>query len=235
MAGVVTFDAEWILVYTSVIMMGLRFLAGPIVHALQPLPLLIVSCILAIAGLAALSGASGTAMIFVAATLYALGKTFFWPTMLGIVSEQTPKGGALTLNAVSGIGMLAVGVLGFPLIGALQANKEISEVSKVDAPGLVANGELVEGATEAKKIYQIIPYSVLSTEVVEEKLASASPETKGAVQAARDGSAPKALMSMTIFPLMMLIAYIGIFMYFKSRGGYKPIELDSGVGSSSDD
>ena len=131
--------------------------------------------------------------------------------------------------------MLAVGVLGFPLIGALQANKEISEVSKVDAPGLVANGDLVEGATEAKKIYQIIPYSVLSTEVVEEKLASASPETKDAVDAARKGSAPKALMSMTIFPLMMLIAYIGIFMYFKSRGGYKPIELDSGGGSSSDD
>jgi hypothetical protein len=152
MAGAVSFDAGWILVYTSVIMMGLRFLAGPIVHALQPLPLLIVSCILAIAGLAALSGANGVAMIFVAATLYALGKTFFWPTMLGIVSEQTPKGGALTLNAVSGIGMLAVGVLGFPLIGALQANKEISEVSKVDAPGLVANGALVEDATEAKSI-----------------------------------------------------------------------------------
>jgi hypothetical protein len=69
MAGAVTFDPGWILVYTSVIMMGLRFLAGPIVHALQPLPLLIVSCVLAIAGLAALSGASGTGMIFVAAFL----------------------------------------------------------------------------------------------------------------------------------------------------------------------
>jgi hypothetical protein len=194
-----------------------------------------VSCVLAIAGLAALSGASGTGMIFVAATLYALGKTFFWPTMLGIVSEQTPKGGALTLNAVSGIGMLAVGVLGFPLIGALQANKEISEVSKVDAPGLVANGDLVEGTTDAKNIYSIINYSVLNDDVVEEKLASASPETKDAVDAARKGSAPKALMSMTIFPLSMLIAYIGILMYFKSRGGYKPIELDVSGGSSSDD
>ena len=75
MAGAVSFDAGWILVYTSVIMMGLRFLAGPIVHALQPLPLLIVSCILAIAGLAALSGANGVAMIFVAATLYAVSYT----------------------------------------------------------------------------------------------------------------------------------------------------------------
>jgi hypothetical protein len=27
-------------------------------------------------------------MIFVAATLYAVGKSFFWPTMLGVVAEQ---------------------------------------------------------------------------------------------------------------------------------------------------
>ena len=43
------------------------------------------------------------ALIFLAATLYGFGKTFFWPTMLGVVSEQTPKGGALTLNAISGL------------------------------------------------------------------------------------------------------------------------------------
>ena len=112
MASVVSFHAGWILVYTSVIMMVLRFFAGPIVHKLSPLGLLALSAVLAIVGLLALSGAKGVAMIFAAATLYALGKTFFWPTMLGVVSEQTPKGGALTLNAISGIGMLAVGVLG---------------------------------------------------------------------------------------------------------------------------
>ncbi len=236
MAGAVSFDAGWILVYTSVIMMGLRFLAGPIVHALNPLPLLIISSILAIAGLAALSGANGVALIFVAATLYALGKTFFWPTMLGIVSEQTPKGGALTLNAVSGIGMLAVGVLGFPLIGAFQANKEITEVEKIEVPGLVQNGSLINEAKEEGKMYlDLVSYDKINKSIVEEKLTSASPETKDAVQAARDGSAPKALLNMCIFPLSMLIAYIGIYMYFKSRGGYKPIELDSEGGSSSDD
>ena len=117
-----------------------------------------MSCILAIAGLAALS-AAGTAMIFLAATLYALGK-IFGPTMLGIVSEQT-QGGALTLNAASGIECRCY-VLGFPLIGALQANKEISEVSKTNAPGLVENGEIVGDATEEKSIYQIINYSTLN-------------------------------------------------------------------------
>src|SRR5262249_5921613 len=105
------FHPGWILVYTSAIMMVLRFFAGPIVHSLSPLGLLAVSSLLAIVGLYSLSFAAG-AMIFIAATLYGFGKTFFWPTMLGVVSEQMPKGGALTLNAISGIGMLAVGTLG---------------------------------------------------------------------------------------------------------------------------
>jgi MFS transporter, DHA2 family, metal-tetracycline-proton antiporter len=28
-----------------------------------------------------------------------------------------------------------------------------------------------------------------------------------------------------ILPAFMLLCYIGIFLYFKSRGGYKPVEL----------
>jgi MFS family permease len=75
----------WVLIYTSAIMMVLRFFAGPIVHAMSPLGLLAGSAVLAIAGLVLLSGANGLTMIFGAATLYAFGKTFFWPTMLGVV------------------------------------------------------------------------------------------------------------------------------------------------------
>ncbi|MGY8688534.1 MAG: MFS transporter, partial [Verrucomicrobiales bacterium] len=63
MENAVSFHGGWILVYTSVIMMVLRFFAGPIVHKLSPLGLLIVSAVLAIAGLFALSGASGVAII----------------------------------------------------------------------------------------------------------------------------------------------------------------------------
>ncbi|HLJ10525.1 MAG TPA: hypothetical protein VKU82_05015, partial [Planctomycetaceae bacterium] len=55
--------------------------------------------------------------IFLAATVYGLGKTFFWPTMLGVVGERFPKGGALTMGTTAGIGMLSAGLLGGPLIG----------------------------------------------------------------------------------------------------------------------
>ena len=111
-----------------------------------------------------------------------------------------------------------------------------TEVEKIEVPGLVQNGSLINEAKEEGKMYlDLVSYDKINKSIVEEKLTSASPETKDAVQAARDGSAPKALLNMCIFPLSMLIAYIGIYMYFKSRGGYKPIELDSEGGSSSDD
>src|ERR1051325_891992 len=84
------FHGGWVLVYTSAIMMVLRFCAGPIVHKLSPLGLLATCATLAILGLTALSKTAGAGMaaIFAAATLYACGKTFFWPTMLGLTSEQ---------------------------------------------------------------------------------------------------------------------------------------------------
>ena len=217
MEGVVKFHPGWILVYTSVIMMILRFQAGPIVHALKPLGLLAVSAVLAIAGLTWLAGAEGVAMIFAAATLYAFGKTFFWPTMLGVVSEQTPKGGALTLNAISGIGMLAVGTLGFPYIGVLQtkvqqeAIVQSAEVAQA-IDGLVVNGEVT--AKTAKKIYEVLRYETVDDDQVAALITKLPAEkqepAKELLKSVREKSNQKALGSMAIFPAIMLLAYIGL-------------------------
>jgi len=224
------FHPGWVLVYTSAIMMVLRFYAGPIVHKLQPLPLLAISALLAIAGLYTLSFTEGM-VIFVAATLYGVGKTFFWPTMLGVVSEQTPKGGALTLNAISGIGMLAVGTLGFPYIGALQDGKQIESITGNDA--IVAQAPSLKDGnfTTSKSIYEVIKYDAvddvaltarLSQDIQDpEKLKSINEE----ISKARGGSAQGALADMAIFPVIMLVAYLILLFHFKNKGGYKPIEL----------
>ena len=66
-----------------------------------------------------MSSVSGS-LIFGAFVLYAIGQTFYWPTVLGFVSEQFPKGGAMTLNTVSAMGLLTVGIFGFPFLGAAQ-------------------------------------------------------------------------------------------------------------------
>src|SRR5262249_29585212 len=104
-------------VWTSGLMFILRFFAGPIVHQISPLGLLFVSALLVAAGLVLLGTVEGIAMIVLAATVYGLGKTFFWPTMLGVVSERFPRGGAVTLGMIGGIGMLSAGLLGGPGIG----------------------------------------------------------------------------------------------------------------------
>lgn len=221
----------WILVYTSLIMMVLRFFAGPIIHRLSPLGLLAISAVLAIVGLYALSSATGM-MIVVAASLYALGKTFFWPTMLGVVSEQTPKGGAVTLNAISGIGMLAVGTLGFPFIGVLQVNNEnaalvASDEVKSAVPGLVSADKLT--VLEPRNIYEVIEYEAISADklkaVVEKLPEGQQAEAKATVGELRSKSKQGALADMAYFPLIMLVAYLLLILYFKSKGGYKPVEI----------
>jgi MFS family permease len=104
-------------IWTSGLMFVLRFFAGPIVHKISPLGLLFFSACLGCAGLLLFGDATGIALCVLAATVYGLGKTFFWPTMLGVVSEQFPRGGAVTLGAVGGVGMLSAGLLGTPGIG----------------------------------------------------------------------------------------------------------------------
>lgn len=235
MEGVVKFHPGWVLVYTSAIMCVLRFYAGPIVHKLSPLGLLVLSSILAIAGLLWLAGANGAFIIFAAATLYALGKTFFWPTMLGVVSEQTPKGGALTLNAISGIGMLAVGTLGFPYIGVLQTQEQqdaLASSPKVAeiTPTLVQDGKFT--ALTDKNIYEILEYKAIDDAVVT-KTIEALPEDKqeeatAVIKETKEQSNQKALGKMALFPGIMLACYIALLLFFRTKGGYKPVELETG-------
>lgn len=112
-------DAGWVLVYTATIMMVLRFCIAPIVKVLKPLGVLFASALLAACGLYFLSTVEGV-MILVMATIYGTGQCFFWPVTLGLVAEQFPRGGALTLNAIAGVGMLGVGILGSQLLGFWQ-------------------------------------------------------------------------------------------------------------------
>lgn len=120
-------------IWTSALMFVLRFFAGPIVHKISPLGLLFVSACLGAIGLYLLGNSSSIAMCIIAATVYGFGKTFLWPTMLGVVSERFPKGGALTLGTVGGIGMLSAGLLGGPGIGYFQDYFAKMKLEQLDA------------------------------------------------------------------------------------------------------
>ncbi len=107
-------------VYTSGLMFALRFFGGPIEQRLSPLGLLCLSGVFGCIGLTLLGNATGVVLCVLAATVYALGKTFLWPTMLAVASERFPRGGALVIGMMGGVGMLSAGELGARGIGFKQ-------------------------------------------------------------------------------------------------------------------
>jgi MFS family permease len=123
-------------IWVNVLMFTLRFFAGPIVHKISPVGLLLASAVIGTTGLWLL-GCSWTTTTWLwlgAATIYGLGKTFYWPTMLGVISERFPKGGALALGFSGGVGMLAAGLLGGPGIGYFQDYAAVQQL-KSDPKG----------------------------------------------------------------------------------------------------
>lgn len=120
-------------VWTNALMFTLRFFAGPIVHKINPVGLLLVSAILGCAGLYLLGQAFvDTVPLYIAAvTVYGIGKTFYWPTLLGVISERFPKAGALALGLSGGIGMISAGVLGGPGIGYKQDYAAVDKLKQL--------------------------------------------------------------------------------------------------------
>jgi fucose permease len=106
-----------LLVWISGIMALARQFGGTLIHNLKSTVVLLSSASLAFIGLLLLGYTSGV-MIFVAAAVFALGVAFFWPSMLGFVSENIPQSGALGLAIMGGIGFLG-GAIAQPVLGAI--------------------------------------------------------------------------------------------------------------------
>ena len=95
-----------------------RGFAGPIVHRINTTGMLMFSAVVSMIGLLMLSYFSGAALTYVSAFVFAIGICFFWPTMLGFVSEKMPETGALGLSIFGGAGMLSTSIF-LPISGML--------------------------------------------------------------------------------------------------------------------
>lgn len=135
---IVSGQGLYLFMWASAIMFVLRFFAGPIVEKINPFGLLLCSACIGALGLYLIGMSAGAppdaaiVSVWAAVTIYGLGKSFYWPTMLGIVGEQFPRGGAITMGAVGGAGMLSAGLLGGPGIGYMQdyfASQRLQELS----------------------------------------------------------------------------------------------------------
>jgi len=221
----------WAIVLSAFIMMVLRFFAAVPLKFMSPPGLLLLSSVFSIVGLYVLSGATGL-MIFLAFVLYAIGQTFYWPTMLGLVSERFPRGGAMTLNTVSALGLLTVGIFGFPFLGAVKDNFDAQTVKK-EAPVLYEKYEIPDQSFFGWKYNSIKAGEVLADETFVAAEAATDAE-KAAIETARtelkgkiDKSARRTIRVAAALPLTMAIAFGLIILWFKMHGGYKPIELQS--------
>ena len=119
-------------IYTSVLMTVLRFFAGPIVEKISSLGLLLASALIGAVGLYLISMGTSTAFMFLAATIYAAGKTFLWPTMLGVLGERFPQSATVGMAIMGSVGMLSAGLLGGPGIGYKQdyyASQKLQEIA----------------------------------------------------------------------------------------------------------
>jgi putative membrane-bound dehydrogenase-like protein len=115
-----------VLVWISGWMVVLRLLASHFVERLAPTGMLLTAAVLTGSGLFLLSFAAGTWSAFAAATVFAWGVAFFFPTMVGVVSERMPKTGSLGIVLTAGIGLGMSGAVGVPLMGKL-ADRYLAE------------------------------------------------------------------------------------------------------------
>jgi hypothetical protein len=128
-----------LLVYVSILMFVMRHFAGALVHKLAPVGVLWLSCLLASAGLVALSIAQSPLTGFLAATIWGTGVCYMWPTMLAAASERFPRGGALLMGLMGTAGTLSIYFV-IPRMGA------IFDTTKVGAAGGEAQFNALKGA-----------------------------------------------------------------------------------------
>jgi hypothetical protein len=187
----------------------------------------------------------------IAATVYGIGKTFLWPTMLAVVSEQFPKGGAITIGAAGAAGMLSAGLLGGPGIGFLQDQNASAQLAKADpavyeryrAPkeneflwmktvGLdgAKVGVLEDGGKEATRALELMrkeqakPEALAAQQALVDwwSRAQASAATdKPLIEAAGLFGGRQALALTALVPAAMFACYALLLGWFRMRGGYQ--------------
>lgn len=218
-------EGKILFVFTSAVMFGLRFCADFIEKklGLKPVGILLVCSILACLGLILTSKVDSFGMALLALTVYGVGKTFFWPTMLAVASDRFPRSGAVAISIMGGIGMLSAGLMGSPGLGYAK-DRFAGEALKSTSP------ELFEEYRAGKPSgFLFLPEAtgLDGTKVGEIQKVDAdkrTPEQKQVIAASIAGDR-RTLVADAAIPATMAVIYLGLLIYFQSIGGYKPVSI----------
>ena len=218
-------QGKWLFIWTSSIMFGLRFAAHWIEKnlGLSPVGILLVCSILAVIGLQMASVMQTFGMALLALGIYAIGKTFFWPTMLAVASDRYPRTGAVAISIMGGIGMLSAGMIGGPGLGYAK-DRFAAEALQASNPELYAQ---VENTESPSKFLFLKEVNAIDGKALEEASKAEDPTSdQQAIAAAGQAGDRKTLKADSAIPAAMAVIYLLILLYFKSIGGYKPVHID---------
>jgi MFS family permease len=214
-------------VFTSLLMFSLRFCADFIERHLKisPIGLLFICASLAVIGLWLVSGINTFTGAMMALAVYAVGKTFFWPTMLAVVGDRFPRTGAVAMSIMGGIGMMSAGLLGGPGLGYAK-DRFTAEHLQATAPAIY---EQYKAPTPSRFLFLEEVHGLDGTKLSEaQQAATKTPEQQTVVQASIVGDR-ETLKADSFIPLAMALIYMGLFFYFKSIGGYRAVHIEGGA------
>ncbi len=215
-------------VWASAIMFVLRFCAEFIETRLKlsPIGLLLVCSVLAFVGLNMAAGITTFLGAMVAYGIYAVGKTFFWPTMLAVVGDRFPSSGAVAMSIMGGIGMMAAGVLGGPGLGYGKDRFAAAELESQDA----AVYQEYKADTESKFLFlkKVNGIDGAKLGAIQGKIGAGETLTAAEekVHKASIVGDRKTLRADALIPATMAVIYIILLIYFKGIGGYKRVSID---------
>lgn len=121
-----------VLVYVSAIMFIMRHFAGALAHRFSDMGLLLMCTVPAAIGLYLLSIANSPLTALVAATLWAFGVCFMWPTMLAAASRRYPKAGPWGIGLIGFAGAMAIYFV-LPQLGKVYDNAKLAKAGGKDA------------------------------------------------------------------------------------------------------
>jgi MFS family permease len=220
-----TSEGKILFVCTSLFMFLLRFCADFIEKSLKvsPVGLLVICASLACVGLNLVSGIQTFVGAILALAVYALGKTFFWPTMLAVVGDRFPRTGAIAMSIMGGIGMMSAGLLGGPGLGYAKDRFTTEHLTSV-APAVY---EQYKAPTPSKFLFLKEVTGLDGTKLSEAQAApNKSPDQKVVAEASIVGDR-KTLKADSFIPASMAVIYLLILLYFKSIGGYKVVHIQT--------
>ncbi len=142
-----------ILALTTGLMAVARYFAGPVVGSLGQTGVLLISAILATIGIYMFSTVTGP-MAYVAAVIFAIGISYFWPVMVGAVAQRVPLSSALGMSVIGGIGMFSTAIFQ-PIIGSWIDNSR----EEYRADGLT--GEALELAAGQQTLEYMVSFPAI--------------------------------------------------------------------------